>query len=242
MFDRLKHLLGISSGDVAPMEPLPDLPFGILAVPGAEVAARLAAERSPRIYPILLGDRQHVTITAELIRDCEDSPTEIEHQGLALDIVAWLKNRPIEENNIDYYAIDDRVTGKPDTPKPLSPARKPLSNRPKEEVFIGLVPVEHSWLVPAHVKPGGWNSCPEPAVHVALFRHWHERYGAEVTTIANDVIEFTVARPPTNHADARTLAIEQFLYCGDLVQQGTGTVGNLAALLIDNHHWYFWWD
>jgi hypothetical protein len=32
------------------------------------------------------------------------------------------------------------------------------------------------------------------------------------------------------------------MYCEDIVIQGTQTVENLAAGLLGNNLWYFWWD
>jgi hypothetical protein len=60
--------------------------------------------------------------------------------------------------------------------------------------------------------------------------------------VTHDVIEYTVESPPKNMVEAIPLAIEQYLYCGDIVDQGIGSVSNLASSLIDSHRWYFWWD
>jgi hypothetical protein len=38
------------------------------------------------------------------------------------------------------------------------------------------------------------------------------------------------------------LAREQYLYCGDIVDQGTGTLSRLATALMADDWWYFWWD
>jgi hypothetical protein len=51
-----------------------------------------------------------------------------------------------------------------------------------------------------------------------------------------------VANPPTTKEDALKLAEEQFVYCEDIVTQGTETIENLAAGLINAKKWYFWWD
>jgi hypothetical protein len=79
-------------------------------------------------------------------------------------------------------------------------------------------------------------------VHLAFFRHWHDRYGARVITVTNDIIEFAVTRPPSTPAAANELAREQFVYCPDIVHQGVNTVGNLRASLLNSPNWYFWWD
>ena len=38
------------------------------------------------------------------------------------------------------------------------------------------------------------------------------------------------------------LALEQYAYCNDIVDQGVGTIGALADGLMKSHNWYFWWD
>lgn len=62
------------------------------------------------------------------------------------------------------------------------------------------------------------------------------------TSIADDIIEFSVARPPQTAAEARALAREQFIYCTDIVMQGVGSEAALAATLQGSANWFFWWD
>lgn len=38
------------------------------------------------------------------------------------------------------------------------------------------------------------------------------------------------------------LAKELYEYCPDIVDQGMGTITNLAALLMVSNAWFFWWD
>jgi hypothetical protein len=73
-------------------------------------------------------------------------------------------------------------------------------------------------------------------------RHWHQQYGAEVVGITHDVVEMYVPRPPTKREAAHALAREQYGYCADIVDQGVGSVGALAAGLLYAPSWYFWWD
>jgi hypothetical protein len=42
--------------------------------------------------------------------------------------------------------------------------------------------------------------------------------------------------------DALGLAREHEAYCPDVVEQGAGSTGKLAATLLGAPHWYFWWD
>jgi hypothetical protein len=38
------------------------------------------------------------------------------------------------------------------------------------------------------------------------------------------------------------LAQEHFIYCPELVHQGTQTLNSLAANICNNTIWNFWWD
>ena len=46
----------------------------------------------------------------------------------------------------------------------------------------------------------------------------------------------------SNGAEALDLAREQYAYCPDLVDQGTETLSALAASLLKDEWWHFWWD
>ncbi len=116
------------------------------------------------------------------------------------------------------------------------------SGPPKAKVTIGLFPTKNGWEVPAQLNFGGWNECPDPAVHVRIMRKWFEDYGAELVGMSGDVIEMSVSRPPSTREDALRLAEQQFFYCEDIVLQGTETIEMLAAGLLGNRVWFFWWD
>jgi hypothetical protein len=96
--------------------------------------------------------------------------------------------------------------------------------------------------VPLILKYGGWNECPPPVVHAATLRDWGQRFGAELVALTGDVVELAVARPPTDRAPGLELAREQYLYCGDIVWQGTDGLETLAAGLKGGTVWFFWWD
>lgn len=241
MFQRLKELLlrgGLHSQEPKHASPPLSSPFELVTSPSTRALSTWRDLRTkPGIVPILLGTRSDAEGALEIM-SFHESPTEaILAQGLAFDIDAWMKQQV--EAEPDYYEHDESETGPVEPLDPLTPAR---GLKPHSEVFFALVPTETPWHVPAHLKPGGWNECPDPAVHVAFFKRWYDQYAAVPTTITNDIIEFHVERPPRTRADATKLAREQFIYCPDLVNQGVGTLGNLAAALVDSKCWYFWWD
>jgi hypothetical protein len=114
--------------------------------------------------------------------------------------------------------------------------------RPHREILIALLPTSVPAEAPAFLNYGGWNDCPEPAVHVALARRWAEQYGARLVVCSNDALEFHVEHPAASREDALRLAKEQYTYSEDIVIQGTQTIEGLAAALLGASKWFFWWD
>ncbi len=117
-----------------------------------------------------------------------------------------------------------------------------LSKQPLEQVYVGLIPTEASFEIPAYVSFGDWNWCPKPEEHVGIMRYWNEKYGIEIASITSGVIECIVKNPPSTKEEALELAKEQYCYCPDIVEQGTQTIAALVATLLNNKYWYFWWD
>jgi hypothetical protein len=114
--------------------------------------------------------------------------------------------------------------------------------RTLEKVNIALIPTDDWTSIPAHLRWGGWNACPDPEYHVAALRAWRDRFGAELVGLNHDCMGLRVARPPQSRAEALDLAREHYVYCSDSVDQGVGTLCGWAALLLGNEWWSFWWD
>jgi hypothetical protein len=222
----------------------PSAPFEIVRAPGARVSEiwHELRQRSG-VVPVLLGNSESTERMLEVLELNDDTADSIREYALSLDVDAWIAERVSDEP--EYFAIDskDRPWNGADRimPAAFEPARN-HQGEPWPEVFFGLIPVEAPWLVPTKLRGGGWNDCPDAVVHTAFFRRWFERHGAVVTTFAFDIIEFTVARPPTTPEAAHELAYEQFVYCPDIVDQGCETLGNLAHGLCGSPNWFFWWD
>jgi hypothetical protein len=117
-----------------------------------------------------------------------------------------------------------------------------IDGRPLDKVHIVLLPTNEGAAVPAYLEWGGWNACPPPEYHVAALRSWQHRYGAELVGLSHDTMNLRVTHRPPNRDAALSLAREHFLYCSDIVWQGTGTLAPLAAQLFTDDWWYFWWD
>ena len=216
-----------------------------IVVPGAKALETVLALRGTQSAgtPVALGDDDDLQRVLETL-ECNDSSTEeIIRAGEALDVDGWLKDRIAAAP--DYYQEDEpgsSADSEPVQAPSLSLAFDVLSGKPKVKMHVALVPTAKPWEVPAYLKIGNWNECPAAEVHVAFFKSWFERYGACVTGIGPDTVEFSVANPPRTMEDARRLAHEQFVYCADIVHQGVQSVENLAKVLQNSGNWYFWWD
>jgi hypothetical protein len=116
------------------------------------------------------------------------------------------------------------------------------TGKPHEEVFIAQLSTADYWTVPLHLRYGSWNACPHPSEHAMLAKYWGEHYGAKIAAVTSDTVEYTVENPPKTAAEGAVLAREQYIYCGDIVDQGVGSVMTLAEALRGSTRWYFWWD
>lgn len=114
--------------------------------------------------------------------------------------------------------------------------------RPIQEVWVATLEREDWTETPAFLRYGNWNACPPAHVHVAVLRYWRRKYGIRLASAKFDTLEFSVARPPSTRSAALNLAREQYAYCNDIVDQGTGDLATLAASLMESSYWYFWWD
>jgi transcriptional regulator with XRE-family HTH domain len=117
-----------------------------------------------------------------------------------------------------------------------------LTNEPYEKVVLLLAPTKTPWEVAAFLNIGCGNQLHEPHEHFAVHKFWHEKYGAEIVSSANDTVEMIVKRPPTSNDEAQQLAQQQFVYAPDIVRHGTGKTSALASQLMNGTTWYFWWD
>ena len=192
------------------------------------------------VIPVILGGEEELTSMTETMAYVTDSFAQLLQQAETIDPLEWFNKRQAQD--ADYY---DLTVGEW---QDLSPANDVsvhlniLTGEPKPDVYIALVPVTKGWMIPAFLKIGGWNDCPTAAEHSAIFKYWDECYGITVAGIAADVIELEIQHPPTTREQALQLAEQQFIYCPDIVYQGTQTIAALASTLLNGRVWFFWWD
>ncbi len=109
------------------------------------------------------------------------------------------------------------------------------------EVIIVKIPTDNPWEVFAWLPFGGWNECPEPEVMISVGKYWYEKFGAVPAVISHDVLEFA-AMPVRDRSAAIGLALEQYAFCNDIIDQGFQELSVLADTLTKSSVWYFWWD
>jgi hypothetical protein len=129
----------------------------------------------------------------------------------------------------------------PDAPR-LSVALDPVSGVPLDRVCIVTLPTDDWTTMPALFGWGDWGACPAPEYHIAAFRCWRDRYGAELVGFGYDRIDLRVRRRPVTREEALALAREHHVYCGNILEHGAGTLSVRAAALLEHDWWTFWWD
>ncbi len=213
----------------------------VIKVSGNEALAHYQAlmENSDSI-PVILGDADDLAAHTETAVYVPESFTQLIEQADSIDPLEWFNKRQAQDP--DYYDLTAGAAENLSPAQELSVHLDIFTGKPKNEIYIALVPVSDSWMIPAFLKIGGWNDCPTAAEHTAIFKYWHQHYGLRVAGITADVIELEIARPPTTPEQALLLAQQQFIYCPDIVYQGTQSVTALASTLLNGRVWFFWWD
>lgn len=236
------------------------LPYERVEVPGGEAFARWAQLKGGgRGWPVIVGSDEDLRAIADQFSIDDPtlpggpapgtppppSPAEIlkTAEGLHMpqDLSKWSGAVAEEDLRAPEGVWPANVSGGDDGTG-LTVATDVLTNKPYERVHILLIPARHGWEVPAYLRYGNWNACPPAEYHVAMLRDWHARYGAELVGLNGDTMNVRVARQPRDRAAALALAREQYRYCPDVIEQGVESVAALAAGLMHEKWWFFWWD
>lgn len=107
-------------------------------------------------------------------------------------------------------------------------------------IVVASCEVEASWQIPALFNFGCWNACPSPELHAAIWRYWQDKYDAHIVGLTDDTIEARVFAPPRSISEALNLAWEHYCYSREGL--GEDDVCAVAASLVENPTWFFWWD
>ncbi len=112
------------------------------------------------------------------------------------------------------------------------------------EVILAQIPTTNPWEIFAWLPMGNWNDCPDALQMMAVAKYWFTAFGAVPAALSHDELEFYMEKPVITEEDAQKLALEQYAFCPDRVEQceEDGSVGKLADTLRQSNIWYFWWD
>lgn len=195
-------------------------------------------------YPFLIGDAEELVRIREAAEFNDQSTDTIIKEALSVDLGKWIADRRAEAEDFEFSTEDLLGTwpGEIAEKGTASLHRDVLSGKIKALVFLGTARIKEPWHLPAALKYGSWNDCPESEIHCAFHRMWQYEFGAEILGMSGDIVECIVNNPPRDQASAIELAWQQYWYCADIVEQGCGSISNLAATLLNSPYWYFWWD
>lgn len=112
-----------------------------------------------------------------------------------------------------------------------------------EEVVLFQIPVKNPWELIAWIPTGGWNECLNPKEMMAVAKYWYEQYGAVPAVFTNNILEFYLGKAVSSDA-VTVLASEHVALCPARMSYGTKThtISEIAACLLEEHIWTFWWD
>lgn len=225
-----------------------NMDFETIKVAGTDAVRKLIELRSlypgSGYYPFLIGGADALDRHKNSVEIVRMEPSTIVHASMSLTIASWIAGQ--ERLEKEYGFTLEQVLG--EWPGEIAEKgsiglhRDVLSGRIKSEAYIGLARIESPWQLPAAARFGAWNECPEPQVHCTFQREWQAKFGSEITGMSGDIVECAIKNPPTDQEAAMNLAIEQYWYCRDIVDQGCGTIAKLGAILLNSPYWYFWWD
>ena len=196
---------------------------------------------------VICGDaeeRENLEEQLSEVDDPQQTVAAILAEAEDLDILLWFSDR-WDEYVEDYEVDEDELLG--EWPDNVDKHQFILNTdittgQTLDWVFAVEIETAESWQLPAYFNVGGWNECPEPDLHCAIWRYWQATYGAHIIGMSHDVIEAKVLKPPQTEEQAIELAWQHYLYCMDTVEQGVQSISSLAASLQNHDSWYFWWD
>jgi len=232
-FDNLLMPFGPNGSGVPPLQPVEDILRAAALIKFPDDLARRKKSESAAALATLKADLAAMPdMPLPTIIESKDGKYRTYSRD---ETIAAMEATPHEPPLGDWPPVPDASPG-------LSVAYNPLANKPLPKVYIGVAPTDDWTTIPAYLRWGGWNDCPAAEYHVAALRVWRERYGAELVGISSDTINLKVSSKPTNRDQALALARDQYVYCSDVIDQGVQTYSALAAALMANDWWYFWWD
>ena len=120
-------------------------------------------------------------------------------------------------------------------------------------MILARIPARQPWQVfawlPWELRRSGISSTD----FMAIARYFHERYGAVLSVMSNNELEFTLPAPLKKRDKSLKAALEYYGLCPNIIELNSGKfrpelydrIGNVATLastLSRSRVWYFNWD
>lgn len=161
------------------------------------------------------------------------------------DAEEYLKKR-FDEYRKDYspFSDDDEFYGEFKDGETLSRfiSWQEYGFKKTQELIYAEIPTRYPWEIFAWIPFGDWNECPPTKRVMSVSKLWYEEYNAVPAVVTGDCLEFYLPVPITDKDKALKIAKQQYGFDPDAVDQGTGTLKNLADSLTKSNVWFFWWD
>lgn len=245
MLKRFLSALGFGGGEAAAARQSIDpraeararFPYEIVETTGENALAKWEELKSAgRGVPVIVGDDVD-NVLGPFYPDASEPLIPVSEQLAAADAIRFPEDLRPED---DEPALGEWPAGMP-KPVGFSAALDLRSQAPMPRVYIVLIPTDDPTTVPAYLHWGNFNGCLPAPYHVAALRNWRDRYGAELVALGNDTLELRVARKPATREEALELARVHYAYCGEFQNHGM-TLSEMAADLMVEDWWQFWWD
>jgi hypothetical protein len=109
---------------------------------------------------------------------------------------------------------------------------------PGQPVILALLPVPNSEESLAYASFYGAEGERHHEELIAIARRWRERFGADLYANWGSMLQFVVARPPSNLHDAFEVTLEQARVAGSTIYLPGRTIRQHARALVDRKTWF----
>ena len=106
-----------------------------------------------------------------------------------------------------------------------------------EPMALLLMPTMNSWEIPAYISWYGAESCSSELV-VALLKHWHQKYGAELLAHYGTMLQLVTQTLPNSPEEAFTLAWKQQVIAPCTTCLPGVSLRNHAREMLHSHEWF----
>ena len=109
--------------------------------------------------------------------------------------------------------------------------------RGSKEVILAKIPTVNPWEVFAWLPLGKYR----PELMMSVSRYWFQKFYASPAIISGNTLEYAAVPIPDKGASVG-VALEQYVFCNEIVDEGTQSIGTLADTLMKSTIWNFRWE